>query len=187
MAPRLQGCSPTVDAGLLRAGAGSRRPAVSRRRSAVPAAAAAPRHQRLSERLVGGSLFGSAAGLQDHWLSRLVPLADEVEGSDDVYLFAQVARLRAAAAPGLHSVPLDPEAAGTAAADRPARMAGLLEPTLPSSLRRLTLPDCSTEVVRYITGHRCVLRCELPDGWSRSRRTLKQVLYGKAYAASAAL
>jgi hypothetical protein len=82
----------------------------------------------------------------------------------------------------LHAFPLDPELPGLAAATDPRRMAGLLEPALPSSLRGLTLQDCSAEVVRYVAGHRCVLRYELLWRLDPSRRTIKQVLYGKAYA-----
>ena len=135
----------------------------------------------LTERLVGGHLFGSAERA-DHWLSRLVPMADEVEGRDDVSVFAQVADCVRPLHLVLHAFPLDPELPGLAAATDPLRMAGLLEPALPSSLRGLTLQDCSAEVVRYVAGHRCVLRYELLWRLEPSRRTVKQVLYGKAYA-----
>jgi ABC-type multidrug transport system fused ATPase/permease subunit len=135
----------------------------------------------LTERLVGGHLFGSDEGADD-WLSRLVPMADEVEARDDVSVFAQVADCVRPLHLVLHAFPLDPELPGLVAATDPLRMAGLLEPALPSSLRGLILQGCSAEVVRYVAGHRCVLRYELLWRLEPSRRTVKQVLYGKAYA-----
>ncbi len=111
-----------------------------------------------------------------------MPLARAVEGREDVAVFAQVADCVRPLHLVLHAFPLDPELPGLAAATDPRRMAGLLEPALPSSLKGLTLQDCSAEVVRYVAGHRCVLRYELLWRLEPSRRTVKQVLYGKAYA-----
>jgi hypothetical protein len=111
-----------------------------------------------------------------------VPMAREVEGREDVAVFARVADCVRPLHLVLHAFPLDPQLPGLAAVTDPRRMAGLLEPALPSSLRGLTLQDCSAEVVRYVAGHRCVLRYELLWRLEPSRRTVKQVLYGKAYA-----
>ena len=61
------------------------------------------------------------------------PWPDEVEGREDVAVFAQVADCVRPLHLVLHAFPLDPELPGLAAATDPRRMAGLLEPALPSS------------------------------------------------------
>ena len=82
----------------------------------------------------------------------------------------------------LHAFPLDPGMPGLVEATDPSRMERRLGATLPSGLGGLTLQDCHAEVVRYVPGDRCVLRYELLWRLEPSRRTVKQVVYGKAYA-----
>ena len=79
--------------------------------------------------------------------------------------------------------PLDPDLPGLVAATDPARMAAILEPVLPE--RRCTgleLQGCRAEVVKYALGGQCVLRYELLWRVQPSRRTVRQVVYGKVYA-----
>ena len=56
----------------------------------------------------------------------------------------------------------------------------MLGPTLTSSVPGLVLQECRAEVVRYGPGS-CVLRYELAWRLQPSRRSLKQVVYGKVY------
>ena len=81
----------------------------------------------LTERLVGGHVFGSAERA-DHWLSRLVPLARAVEGREDVAVFAQVADCVRPLHLVLHAFPLDPELPGLAAATDPRGWQGCSSP-----------------------------------------------------------
>ncbi|MDF2145363.1 ABC transporter transmembrane domain-containing protein [Knoellia sp. p5-6-4] len=81
----------------------------------------------------------------------------------------------------LHAFPLDPNLPGLAEAVDPARMGALLEPVLPSALRGLELEACRPEVVKYAVGDHAVVRYELLWRVSPSRRTVRQVVYGKVF------
>ena len=115
------------------------------------------------------------------WLSRLEPLADQLAGRDDLRAFVRPALLVPRAAPRPARVPARPRAARAwcppPTLRRSCRSSGRL---LTGSVPGLLLQDCHIEVVRYRRGS-CVLRYELAWSLQPSRRSLKQVVYGKVY------
>jgi ABC-type multidrug transport system fused ATPase/permease subunit len=132
-----------------------------------------------AEHVVSGRLWPSTEAARE-WLADLDPLIAHLHGRDDLRAFARptmpVPELRLA----LHAFPLDPALPGLAVATEPATLVGMLGPVLTSSVPELLLEGCSAEVVRY--GQRsCVLRYELAWQLPRSRRSLKQVVFGTVY------
>jgi hypothetical protein len=113
-------------------------------------------------------------------LSQVHPLVDRLEGRDDLRTFARPALLVRELRLVLHSFPLDPVLPGLVVATDAAALVGMLGPVLTSSVPGLLLQDCHVEAVRHDPGS-CVLRYELAWRLQHSRRSLKQVLYGKAY------
>ena len=81
----------------------------------------------------------------------------------------------------LHAFPLDPDLPGLVHATDPLRLVEMLGPVLTSSVAGLALQDCHAELVRYGRRGGCVLRYGLIWRLQPSRRTVKQVVYGKVY------
>src|SRR4051794_4864837 len=131
------------------------------------------------EHLVAGRLSPTMEAAE-RWLSRVDPLAERLGGRDDLRAFARPALLVRELRLVLHAFPLDPLLPGLGVATDAAALVEMLGPVLTSSVPGLVLEDCHVEVVRYGRG-RCVLRYELAWQLQRSRRSLKQVIYGKAY------
>jgi ABC-type multidrug transport system fused ATPase/permease subunit len=131
------------------------------------------------EHLVAGRLSPTIDAAEG-WLSQVVPLVDRLQDRDDLRAFARPALLVPELLLVLHAFPLDPELPGLLVATDAAALVEMLGPVLTSSVPGLLLQGCSTEVVRYGRG-RCVLRYELAWQLQHSRRSLKQVMYGKAY------
>jgi ABC-type multidrug transport system fused ATPase/permease subunit len=131
------------------------------------------------EHLVAGRLFPTVE-TAERWLARVHPLADRLDGRDDLRAFARPALLVRELRLVLHAFPLDPGLPGLVLATDPAELVTMLGPVLTSAVPGLILRDCRTEVVRYRRG-RCVLRYELAWHLQSTRRSLKQVLYGTVY------
>jgi hypothetical protein len=131
------------------------------------------------EHLVAGRLFPTVEAAEG-WLSHVDPLADHLEGRDDLRAFTSPALLVRELRLVLHAFPLDPVLPGLVLATDPRELVEMLGPLLTSSVPGLLLQGCRVEVVRYGRGS-CVLRYELAWRLQPSRRSLKQVLYGKLY------
>ncbi|MFP5369244.1 MAG: phosphotransferase, partial [Actinomycetes bacterium] len=131
------------------------------------------------QHLVGARLFRTP-GAAEEWQSDLAGAADDVAGREDLRPFARptlvVPELRLL----LHAFPLDPRLPGLVRATDPATLVDTLGPLLETSVPGLRLRGCHTEVVRY-RPESCVLRYELAWRLEPSRRSLKQVVYGKVY------
>jgi ABC-type multidrug transport system fused ATPase/permease subunit len=131
------------------------------------------------EHLVAGRVFPTVEAAE-RWLSRVHPLADHLDGRDDLRAFARPALLVRELRLVLHAFPLDPGLPGLVLATDPTELASMLGPVLTSSVPGLLLRDCRAEVVRYRRDS-CVLRYELAWHLQPTRRSLKQVLYGTVY------
>jgi ABC-type multidrug transport system ATPase subunit len=132
-----------------------------------------------TEHLVAGRLFPTAEGALQ-WLSQVDPLVDSLGDRDDLQAFTRPALLVRELRLVLHAFPLHPRLPGLVLATDPARLVEMLEPLLTSSVPGLLLRDCRVEVVRY-GRDACVLRYEVSWRLQASRRSLKQVVYGKVY------
>jgi ABC-type multidrug transport system fused ATPase/permease subunit len=132
-----------------------------------------------AEHLVAGRLFPSVQTAEG-WLSHVDPLADQLDGRDDLRAFTRPALLVRELRLVLHAFPLDPVLPGLLLATDPPELVEMLGPLLTSAVPGLLLQGCRAEVVRYGRG-RCVLRYELAWRLQSSRRSLKQVMYGKVY------
>ncbi len=131
------------------------------------------------EQLVAGRVFPTVEAAQ-RWLARLEPLADQLAGRADLRGFVRPAVLVPELCLVLSAFPLDPELPGLVTATDPAALVQILGPLHTGSVPGLVLDDCHVEVVRYRRGS-CVLRYELAWSLRPSRRSLKQVVYGKVY------
>jgi ABC-type multidrug transport system fused ATPase/permease subunit len=131
------------------------------------------------EHLVAGRLFPNDDAAEG-WLAQVDPLADQLDGREDLRAFDSPALLVRELRLVLHALPLDPALPGLALATDPSSLVEMLGPLLTSSVPGLLLQGCRAEVVRYRRGS-CVLRYELAWRLVTSRRTLKQVMYGKVY------
>ena len=131
------------------------------------------------EHLVVGRLFGTDEAAEG-WLAQIDPLAEGLDGREDLRAFARPALLVPELRLVLHPLPLDPGLPGLVPATDPTELVGLLGPLLTSSVPGLLLEGCRVEVVRHRPGS-CVLRYELAWRLEPSRRSLKQVVYGRAY------
>ena len=129
------------------------------------------------EDVVAGRLFPTTEAAQA-WLSRVD--ARSVEGRDDLRAFARPVLLVPELGLVLHALPLDPALPGLAPATDPRALVEILAPRLTGSVPGLALQGCRAEVVRYGPDSG-VLRYELAWRLEPSRRSLKQVVYGKVY------
>jgi ABC-type multidrug transport system fused ATPase/permease subunit len=129
--------------------------------------------------VVAGRLFPSLESARA-WLSDVDALAAHLEGRDDLRAFARPAELVPELRLVLHALPLDPALPGLGVATDPLQLVGMLGPVLTSAVPGLVLQDGRAEVVRYGRDG-CVLRYELAWRLESSRRSLKQVVYGKVY------
>jgi ABC-type multidrug transport system fused ATPase/permease subunit len=132
-----------------------------------------------TEHLVAGRVLLTAEAA-DSWLSQVDALAGQLDGRDDLNAFGRPTLLVPELTLVLHAFPLDPVLPGLVLATDPVGLAERLGPLLTSAVPGLLLKDCRAEVVRYRPGG-CVLRYELAWHLQPSRRSLKQVLYGKVY------
>jgi ABC-type multidrug transport system fused ATPase/permease subunit len=131
------------------------------------------------EHVVAGRLFPTVEAAEE-WQSQVDPLADHLDGRDDLSAFTWPALLVRELRLVLHAFPLDPELPGLVLATDPPELVEMLGPLLTGSVPGLRLQGCRVEVVRYRRGG-CVLRYELAWRLQPSRRGLKQVVYGKVY------
>jgi ABC-type multidrug transport system fused ATPase/permease subunit len=132
-----------------------------------------------AEHLVAGRLCPTTEAAAA-WLSQVEPLAGHRHARDELRTFARPALLVHELRLVLHAFPLDPALPGLVVATDAEALVEMLGPVLTSSVPGLVLQGCHVEVVRYGRGS-CVLRYELAWQLERSRRSLKQVIYGKAY------
>jgi ABC-type multidrug transport system fused ATPase/permease subunit len=109
-----------------------------------------------------------------------LPPAESLDGREDLRAFARPALVIRELCLLLHAVPLDPQLPGLVRATDPSRLVEILGAQLTSAVPGLVLQGCRAEVVRYARGS-CVLRYEVAWQLSSSRRSLKQVVYGKMY------
>jgi ABC-type multidrug transport system fused ATPase/permease subunit len=131
------------------------------------------------QHLVAGRLFPEVEAAEE-WLSSVDPLTGRLDGRDDLLAFACPALLVRELRLVLHALPLDPGLPGLVLATDPPQLVEMIGPLLTSSVPGLLLEGCGAEVVRYGQGS-CVLRYELAWRLHTSRRSLKQVMYGKVY------
>jgi hypothetical protein len=132
------------------------------------------------QHLVAGRLFSGPEAAEE-WLSHVESMTGRVQGRDDLRAFARPALLVRELGLVLHALPLDPGLPGLVPATDPPELVDILGPRLTSSVPGLALQGCRAEIVRYGRDS-CVLRYELAWHLQPSRRSLKQVLYGKVYA-----
>ncbi|WP_222266686.1 ABC transporter ATP-binding protein [Modestobacter marinus] len=132
------------------------------------------------EHLVAGRLFPTVEGAEA-WLSSLDPLAGRLEERADLRAFTAPTLLVRELRLVLHALPLDPALPGLVLATDPSRLVEMLGPVVTSAVPGLLLEGCTAEVVKYGRGA-AVLRYELAWRLQPSRRSLKQVMYGRVYA-----
>jgi ABC-type multidrug transport system fused ATPase/permease subunit len=131
------------------------------------------------DHLVAGRLF-PAVEMAAGWLPHVESLTGSLDDRDDLRAFTRPALLVYELSLVLHALPLDPALPGLLPATDPAELVDLLGPRLTSSVPGLALQGCRAEVVRY-AAEGCVLRYEVAWRLQPSRRSLKQVVYGKVY------
>src|SRR4051794_27533681 len=131
------------------------------------------------EHLVGGRLSLTIEAAERS-LSHIQPPDAHLGSRDDLRAFARPVLLVPELRLVLHAFPLDPVLPGLVVATDALALVEMLGPVLTSSVPGLLLQRCHAEVVRYGRGS-CVLRYELAWQLQRSRRSLKQVMYGKVY------
>ncbi|MGZ4718940.1 ABC transporter transmembrane domain-containing protein [Oryzihumus sp.] len=130
------------------------------------------------ETLVGGRVF-AAPELAQRWHAATVPLVEQAAGHQDLAPFARPAALVPELSLVLHAFPVDPDLPGLVGATDVARLTRALEPGLAASLDGLGLEGCRTGVVQYARRGHAVLRHELVWRIGPTRRTVKQVVYGR--------
>ncbi|HET6860804.1 MAG TPA: phosphotransferase, partial [Streptomyces sp.] len=140
----------------------------------------------VEERFVAGRLFPGAEQAE-RYAAELAPAAAAGEvGAREVGAREGVFARQAEHVGPLHLVltafPLDPDLPGLSQAVDAERMGTVLSPILPSALHGLELQACRPEVVKYAVGDHSVLRYELLWQVRPSRRTVRQVIYGRVYA-----
>jgi ABC-type multidrug transport system fused ATPase/permease subunit len=133
------------------------------------------------ERLVGGRLFAPQDD-GEGYASRAGELAARSADGGDIATYGKVVHDVPELGLVLHAYPIDPDLPGLLQATDGPLMGDLLEPALPRPLAGLALDRCTTEVVKYAVGERAVVRYELLWRLGPSRRTVRQVVYGKLYA-----
>jgi ABC-type multidrug transport system fused ATPase/permease subunit len=133
----------------------------------------------MTEHVVAGRLFPTEEGAL-HCLSQVNPLADSLGDRDDLRAFTRPSMLVRELRLVLYAFPLDPGLPGLVRATDRATLVEMLGPLLTNAVPGLRLQDCRAEVVRY-RRDACVLRYELSWRLQPSRRSLKQVVYGKVY------
>ncbi|WP_448621970.1 ABC transporter transmembrane domain-containing protein [Geodermatophilus sp. URMC 65] len=131
------------------------------------------------EQLVAGRLSSTAEGVE-RWLSHVDPLADHLDGRDDLRAFTRPVLLMRELRLVLHAFPIDPVLPGLVLATDTPELVEMLGPLLTRSVPGLLLGGCRAEVVRYGPDS-CVLRYDLAWRLQPSRRSLKQVVYGTVY------
>ena len=132
-----------------------------------------------AERLVGACLFASESEA-DGYVTQASLLAAEAGGRAELSTFASPVRHLPELGLVLHAYPVDPRLPGLLQATDP-RMGTVLERVLPKALAGLALERCTTEVVKYAVADRAVLRYEVLWRLQPSRRSVRQVVYGKVY------
>jgi hypothetical protein len=130
--------------------------------------------------LVAGRMF-AAPDAAERWLAQFGPLAHLVAGRNDQRALSRPVLHVRELGLVLHAFPLDPGLPGLVAATDPTQLVERLGPLHQGSVPGLVLEHCRAETVRYRVGS-CVLRYELLWRIEPSRRSLKQVVYGKVYA-----
>jgi ABC-type multidrug transport system fused ATPase/permease subunit len=130
-----------------------------------------------TEEHVGGRLFADPATAQAYAAGHPVaagagsdwgPFATSAELVDDLRLV-------------LHPFPFDADLPGLPHAADPTAMGNTLREVLPRTLPGLELQRCRPEVAKYAVGDHCVLRYELLWRVLPSRRTVRQVVYGRLH------
>jgi len=134
----------------------------------------------VEERFVAGRLFPGAEQAQ-RYAAELASAAGTREAAGREGVFARHVELLGQLHLVLHAFPVDPDLPGLAQAIDADRMGTVLSPVLPSALHGLELQACRPEVVKYTVGDHCVLRYELLWQVQPSRRTVRQVIYGKVF------
>jgi hypothetical protein len=132
-----------------------------------------------TEHLVAARLFPTVEAAEE-WRSRLDPLAERLAGRRDLSAFTWPTLLVRELRLVLHAFPVDPGLPGLGPATDPDQLVDRLGPLLKSSVPGLRLEGIHADVVRY-RQDACVLRYELAWHLQPSRRSLKQVVYGKVY------
>jgi hypothetical protein len=133
----------------------------------------------VTEHPVAGRLFPTEEGAR-HWLAEVDALADALDGRGDLRALAHPSLLVRELHLVLHAFPLDPRLPGLVLATDPVGLVEMLGSLLTNSVPGLLLQDCRAETVRHGRDS-CVLRYELSWRLQASRRSLKQVVYGKVY------
>jgi ABC-type multidrug transport system fused ATPase/permease subunit len=133
------------------------------------------------EVLVGGRLFASAAAAAGH-AARATELARSAPLDGHLAPFTRVVDLVRPLGLVVHAFPVDPQLPGLLAATSEPLERSILDSVLPRSLPGLELAGLRTEVVKYAVGEHAVLRYELSWRVRPSGRSVRQVVYGKAFA-----
>jgi ABC-type multidrug transport system fused ATPase/permease subunit len=133
----------------------------------------------LVERFVGGRLWASTEAAR-RYAAELAPVAADAPVRPHRALVRTVEVVEPLNLV-LHALPVDLDLPGLVRALDPG-VGRLLEVALPRTLPGLELQACRPEVVKYAVGDHCVLRYELLWQVSPSRRTVRQVVYGRLYA-----
>ena len=137
---------------------------------------------RTVEHIVSGRLF-PAAEFAENWLQQnVLPLVRAAAGRRvELEPFARPAELVWQLHLVLFAFPIDPDRPGLLDAVDKATLPQTLDGVLGGAGAGLVLQECRPEVVRY-DRTRCVLRYEVHWRIGTSGRTVKQVVYAKAYA-----
>jgi hypothetical protein len=130
-----------------------------------------------SEEFVGGRLFADPATAQAYAAGPAERAGDGGEWGP----FATTAELVEDLRLVLNPFPFDPDLPGLPHAADPGAMGERLREVLPRTLPGLELQRCRPEVAKYAVGDHCVLRYELHWRVLPSRRTVRQVVYGRLH------
>lgn len=139
-----------------------------------------PRTGAVEERFVAGRLF-LVAEQAERYAAELAPTAGDGEGLAREEVFARRLELVGPLHLVLSVFPLDPDLPGLAEAVDAEWMGTVLSPILPRAIHGLELQACRPEVVKYAVGDHGVMRYELLWQVRPSRRTVRQVIYGRVY------
>jgi len=132
------------------------------------------------EQVVSGRLLPAAESPEDWMGQHVTPLVNQVAGRADVAAFDRLAMVVRPLRLVLHAFPIDPARPGLMAATDTAHIGSVVAAVLGDTFEGLSLAGCRPEIVRY-DRDRCVLRYEVRWRLAGTGRTVKQVLYGKAY------
>jgi ABC-type multidrug transport system fused ATPase/permease subunit len=136
---------------------------------------------------VGGRLFTNHEAAEDFVRTRLVPLAEQIHGREDVALFDATVASLAEPPMAVYVFPIDAELPTLITATDDHHMLTIFKAMTEETLGNgQSLEDCKIEVAHYPRRYRCLLRYELQGRDARGEASTR-VLYGKVSSTEAGI